>query len=462
MVPAGCGSDPMECHRHVAALVDRRTPWTRVAPRSSERRAVSRHQVSIADRLRQASRLLRSEGVQGVSGRARRRAAGALWPSGAESLPVSGHDLRRAAALMANGNAFPPPLPWREDEPLTVAWVDLPPSQGSGGQTTIYRMVEALESMGHRNVLYVLDNHGWSLAQHRATVHRCWPGVRAEIRDVRDGIEDAHAVMATCWESVYPVIASPAAGARMYFVQDYEPMFHPAGSKYLLAEATYQFGLQGVTAGRWLAQKLTKEHGMAADFFEFGCDVDTYHLDASPDSARRRQGICYYCRPATPRRAHELAMAALELFAEEHPDVEIHFYGERLANLPFRATQHGLLTPAELNQLYNRCVAGLTLSATNVSLVPHEMLASGCIPVVNDAEHNRLVLANDHVSYARATPFDLAAALADLLARPPEQREVLAAQGSVSVAGASWATAAQQVEGAIVRAVAARQDLVRS
>ena len=35
--------------------------------------------------------------------------------------------------------------------------------------------------------------------------------------------------------------------------------------------------------------------------------------------------------------------------------------------------------------------------------------------MVNEAEHNRVVLDNDYVRYARATPFDLAAALADAL-----------------------------------------------
>lgn len=38
--------------------------------------------------------------------------------------------------------------------------------------------------------------------------------------------------------------------------------------------------------------------------------------------------------------------------------------------------------------------AGLTLSLTTVSLVPLEMLAAGFIPVVNDADHSRIVLAN--------------------------------------------------------------------
>ena len=416
---------------------------------------MSKHQVSVSDRLRQTRRLLRAEGARGVSDRIRRRGAALLAPAGVETLPVSREDLRRAAAAMAEGRGFPGPLPWREGEPLTVAWVDVPPSQGSGGQTTIYRMVEALESMGHTCIVYLLDQHGWDIEQHRATVARCWPGVRAEIRDVADGIEDAQAIVATCWESVYPVIASPAAGTRMYFVQDYEPLFYPAGSHYLLAEATYRFGLHGITAGRWLAQKVALDHGMAADHFDFGCDTATYRLDTSPDADEARTGVSYYCRPSTPRRAHELAMAALELFAEQHPDVEIHLYGERLQALPFPATQHGLLTPAELDALYNRCVAGLTLSATNVSLVPHEMLSSGCIPVVNDAEHNRVVLDNDYVRYARATPFDLAAALADLCQAGAQERAARARVASESVSGSSWADAGRQVERAVRGAVTA-------
>src|SRR5690606_18501805 len=104
----------------------------------------------------------------------------------------------------------------------------------------------------------------------------------------------------------------------------------------------------------------------------------------------------------TPRRAHELSMVALSLFAELRPDVDIHLFGEKVGPLPFAAVHHGLLAPVELARVYGRCIAGLSLSATNVSLVPHEMLAAGCIPVVNDAEQNRMVLDNTHVAYSRA------------------------------------------------------------
>lgn len=334
-----------------------------------------------------------------------------------------------------------------------MAWVDVPPGPGSGGQTTIYRMVAELEAAGHRCVMYLLDQHGWHLDQHRATIAEWWPDVQADVRDVADGIEDCHAVFATCWESAYPVLASRALGARMYFVQDFEPWFYAAGSHSLLAEATYRFGFHGVTAGRWLAQTLQRDYGMSADHFDFGCDLSKYRLDDSPGAAERRTGIAFYCRPSTARRAHELGMAALELVAEHLPEVDLHLYGEEVGSLPFRATHHGLLTPTELNALYNRCVTGLTLSATNVSLVPHEMLASGCVPVVNDAEHNRLVLDNDVVEYARATPFDLADTIAQLISLSISERTDLARRAAASVTGRSWADAGRAVEQTVRRVV---------
>lgn len=411
------------------------------------------HDVSARDRLRQTKRLLESEGTSGVLRRVRTRGARLIAPASSDPLPVSRQDLVRAAGVLSSDAALPRPLPVVPGEPLRVAWVDVPPSKGSGGQTTIYRMVQHLESQGCVCTVYLMDHHGWDIEQHRRTVATWWPGVKAEIRDVADGISDAHAIFATCWESAYPVLASPAAGARLYFVQDYEPWFYPAGSLSLLAEATYGFGFRGVTAGRWLETKLRRDHNMPAHHFDFGCDLSSYRIDESPGATDRRNGVAYYCRPATPRRAHELALLALELFSERHPDVEIHLYGEKVGGLGFEATQHGLLTPDRLGELYNRCVAGLVLSATNVSLVPHEMLGAGCIPVVNDAESSRLVLDNPHVSYAPATPFGLAAALSELVSAPRDVQSKRALAAADSVQSTSWEAAGDQVLAAITAAV---------
>jgi glycosyltransferase involved in cell wall biosynthesis len=231
----------------------------------------------------------------------------------------------------------------------------------------------------------------------------------------------------------------------LYLVQDFEPSFYAAGSKSLLAEATYRFGFYGVTAGSWLSQLLRRDYGMEAEPFAFGRDP-SYALDPAVPP-QDRTGVCFYARPGAPRRAYELAVLALDLFAQRCPDVPIHVYGHGIESqkLPFKATNHGLRTPAQLNDIYNRSIAGLVLSATNVSLVPHELLAAGCIPVVNDAEHNRIVLDNDHVAYAPATPFELADALTALVRQPLEERRRAAEAAAASVQGDSWDDAAEVV-----------------
>lgn len=398
-------------------------------------------QPSLSERLRQTTRLLRSEGATGVSDRLRRRAVDLLAPPVGARLPVTRAHLLRAAEIAAGGWVLPEPAPHRPGEPLTIAWVTVPPSPTSGGHTTLFRMIAELERRGHTCVVYLDDRHGWSLDQHRRTVATCWPDVRAEVRDLADGLGDAHVIMATSWGTAYPVLASHAKGARCYFVADFEPWFYAAGSEALLAEATYRFGFYGVTHGPWLAQFVRRRYGMDAEHFDFGCDLEHYTLDGS-----RRDGICYYCRPSTPRRAHELAVAALDIFAGQHPDVPIHLYGEPSGRLAFDATHHGFLKPAQLGALYNRCIAGLVLSATNVSLVPHEMLGCGCIPVVNDAEHTRMVLDNPHVAYTPATPFELANALDALVERPVAERHDVAVAAAASVSGSTWEQAGSEIE----------------
>ncbi len=403
------------------------------------------------ERFSQTRSLIRSEGYAGVSARLLDNASRRLAPVSVARLGVSRKDLARAAEFAHAGSEPPAPTPLRADGSLDIAWVCVPQSEGSGGFTTMARLAACLERAGHRCTVYLHDRHGWSFERHRETMQAWWPDLHAEIRDLAGGVEDAHAIFATSWETAYPILTSPAKGVRFYLVQDFEPLFYAAGSEALLAEATYRFGFHGVTPGRWLARVLESRYGMEADHFDFGCDLRRYQLQPGV----RRTGVCMYARPSTPRRAFELAVAALDLFAERHPEVDIHLYGESVGRLPFAAVDHGTLSPSALNDLYNRCVAGLVLSATNVSLAPQEMLAAGCIPVVNDAEQNRIVLDNPSVVYAPATPFDLARALADLLERPAAERSAAAIAAAGSVQGTSWEDAGAVVERVVSRTVQA-------
>jgi hypothetical protein len=118
---------------------------------------------------------------------------------------------------------------------------------------------------------------------------------------------------------------------------------------------------------------------------------------------------------ASPAKPGELPVG-LELFASRHPEIEIHLYGEHVGNLPSGASTMDVFH--QLNRIYNQCFAGLSLSLTNMSLVPREMLAAGCIPVVNEAEQNRMVLDNPFIRYAEAYPQALAHELSSLVLQP--------------------------------------------
>lgn len=388
---------------------------------------------------RQLRDLLLSEGTQGVSERLRAKLSEALAP---KTVPM---EVRQADVLAADLSNIPPhPVPeLKSGQGITVNWITVPPSPGSGGATTIFRIINHLQAQGYQNRVYFYDVYG---GDHRyyADIVRSYFGFNGPVARVEDGMQDAHAVVATAWATAYPAFNAACAGKRFYFVQDFEPYFHPVGADSILAENTYRMGFYGITAGRWLAQKLHAEFSMDADFFDFGCDTRVYHR--IPGS--RRNGIVFYARPGAARRGFELGLMAMELFAARRPDITLHFYGDSMGRLPFPFVDHGKVTPARLNEIYNQCFGGLSLSMTNVSLVPHEMLAAGCIPVVNDAVQNRLVLDNSYVRYAAPNPHALASEMESLV--DSQDFDALSAKAAGSVHAADWSSAGAKVD-AIIR-----------
>jgi hypothetical protein len=395
-------------------------------------------------RWRQVRALWQAHGLRGLAAHARGALARRVAPA-QEWLPVGADDLL-AADL---SRPFDPPRrPWRPDEPLVIDWVCTPPGAdfGFGGHATLFRIVNFLGERGHLNRLYLHDVYCGDLAHQTEIVRRQY-GFRGPVARVQDGMEDAHAVVATGWPTAYPVFNARCSGRRCYLVQDFEPDFHPMGSLAVLAENTYRMGFHGITAGPWLAERLRRDYGMAADAFDLGCDLERYRRTA--DMPRR--GIAFYARPRAARRGFEVGMLALELFARRRPDLEIHLFGAKVGTTRFRCIDHGPLSPAELNRLYNRCHAGLSLSLTNVSLVPLEMLAAGCIPVVNDAEHTRRVLDNAHVSYADFTPHALAARLEAIVGLG--DFDAVSRAAAASVRRVHWEQAGATVEQSLRRVV---------
>ncbi len=395
---------------------------------------------------RQVRRLWLQQGARGLTNRVRAAIAERMLPKDLP-WPVFREDVLAADLSVPPFRNVPEV---KSGAPVTLNWITIPAAPKSGGHTTLFRMICYLEKMGYRNRVYFYNVHGADHDYYESFV-RSFYGFHGPVGRVEDGMEDAHGVVATSWATAYPSFNSRCAGKRFYFVQDYEPQFYPVGAISLLAENTYRMGFHAITAGKWLSRKLNEEFGMRVDAFDFGCDTATYHLLPN----ERRSGLVFYARPEAARRGYELGLMAMELFAKRNPTVDLHFYGDIIGDLPFRFINHGRISPEKLNQIYNQSYAGLSLSLTNVSLVPHEMLAAGCIPIVNEGAQNRIVLNNPYVRYAASNPHALVAELEAVM--NATNFDSISLSASQSVHGITWDDAGSTVD-QIIRRVLRRES----
>lgn len=356
----------------------------------------------------------RVEGPAGLARRAVRRLYDRI-DAGSLAFPLLPGDIADSARLVDHGPAEP------VSGRLTVGWLMPPPAAGSGGHTTAFRMVRALEEAGHRCVIVLYDRHHGDPAAQAAVIRAGWPDMRAEVRSVDAGMAGLDACIATSWESAHVLARrSTTRLHRLYFIQDYEPFFYPRGSLAELAADSYRFGFTNIALGPMVRDRLRSELGIGSSLVPFSCDVDVYRLrNTGP-----RSGIVAYLKPDVPRRGYLTSAMALAEFHERHPEHEIHVFGHPVPHLRVPVTRHPRLTPAELDALYNRCVAGLSLSFTNVSLVAGEMLASGCVPVVNDCADARAALDHPAVRWAMGTAGSLADALCAAVEEPADPATV--------------------------------------
>ena len=354
-------------------------------------------------------RVLREQGPRALAQRVARYSYARL-DAGAFDEPLLDPDIADSTLLDL---AVPDVRPVRPG-PLTIGWATVPPAAGSGGHTTLFRMIEAVEAAGHRCVLFLYDRYGGDVRAQEQVIREWWPNLRAEVRSASDGITGVDAAVASSWDTAHLLARRGTSPMRrLYFIQDFEPYFYARGSMYSLAEDTYRFGFRCIALGEMVADLLRSEVGISPDVTEFGVDTSVYRL--LPD--RTRTGVVFYAKPDVPRRGYWLARLALQQFHEKHPEIDIHLYGNVVKGLSFPAIQHGRLTPTELNELYNLSIAGLAMSFTNISLVAEEMLAAGVTAVVNDSRHSRADLVNDHVSWAAPTPNGIAEALSAAVTR---------------------------------------------
>ncbi len=293
--------------------------------------------------------------------------------------------------------------------PLVLNWVVPAVVPSSGGQSDIFRTIMYLTKKGHHCRIYIYDHAKRSnLVAQKKIIEKHFPEFKNGIFYNSKKMDDCDAIFTTHWLTAYPVYNFQGVGKKYYFAQGYEPHTQPAGYLSQLAENTYDFGFKGIALGQWLAEKLN-EYQIPCDYFDFGYDPSEYfQISKNP-----RKDVLYYAQPQKAHRGFELGIMALEIFHAKNPDSKIHLFGADVSNykIPFPYTNHGILTVPQLNDLYNKCAAGLSLSFTNISLIPLEMIAAGCMPVINDANHTRKIKYSSMVTFVKPEPMAIARAL---------------------------------------------------
>lgn len=321
-----------------------------------------------------------------------------------------------------------------------IGWVVVPPMPGSGGHTSLFRMVAAAGRAGYRNTLLFYDAYNGDFATNVERLRRGWPRLECGVADVADGAAGFDAVVASSWPTAHVVASRTAEMAmrRFYFLQDYEPDFYARGSLHALAEDTYRFGLTNISLGPAIAERLRTELSVNSREIVYGTDRSAYTLDRS---AAEREGVAFFARRGIERRGYRLGVLALRLMQQADPTISVHAYGDAVREPGLRVINHGTLTPPELNGLYNRVRAGLVLSFTNVSLVPAELAAAGAVPVLNEFAGARAAFDNPGAVWAAPTP----AALAEALVRAVRETDDQAIRATSSWPTPTWDDTAQQL-----------------
>jgi O-antigen biosynthesis protein len=336
-------------------------------------------------------------------------------------------------------------------ERLHIAVVIPPFGRNSGGHGTIFRLLGPLEERGHTVTTWLYDPGGRMVSK--------WPAVlRAELREffgaprgpVFSGFGEwfgADVVLATGWETAYPVMTLERCRARAYLVQDHEPEFFPTSAESVWAEASYAAGPEPIAVSPWLADLVAPHVGAVPPVVDLGVDHETYRVQ---DVRRRSDTVIFYARDATARRAVPLGILALGELHRRRPNTRFVLFGQdEPLSAPFPYDHVGVASPAELADHYAVATVGLCLSLTYHSLVPHEMLACG-LPCVELAgiSLERVHGPDGPLVLAEPDPLAIADALERLLEDPAE-RARRAEAGVAAVAWRTWDRASRQLESAL-------------
>jgi O-antigen biosynthesis protein len=348
----------------------------------------------------------------------------------------------------------PAHLASRKSQSLRINWIVPGIGPALGGWFNIIRAIKQFEEWGHENRLYVLGGIPGSAEHAKELINKSYFVTNAEIHPlvepISDAVKDSDALIATSWPTAYAARAIANTARKYYFIQDLEYMFYAPGSLHTFAQNTYKFGFRGITAGSWIADVLKSDFNMQCTPFGFSYDREAYSRVGERMLASGKKRVLFYARPETERRGFELGILTLSQVAKLLPDVEFVLAGfpHDSLDVPFKVVLPGVLSLSRLGALYRSCDVALVLSHTNLSLLPLELMACGCVVVSNSGPNTEWLLNHKNSRLAGPDPVSLAEAVIAIL-QNEEERKRLAEDAFAFADSTHWVKEIRVIESAL-------------
>ena len=258
--------------------------------------------------------------------------------------------------------------------------------KSSGGVTSILRLGTNLSKLGYQLTYISMFNDNEKDMVEAAKINlsnyegECLPLNKTNKNDF-------DIIVATEWRTVYRIMDFDAY--KMYFVQDFEPIFFEMGERYLLSKKTYELGLHIVSLGKWNVDTVVKSCDVKGqiDYIEFPYEKTEYTFvkrNFEKIKEKRKIKVAVYVKEESKRLPVIIPLIldnlkkSLKLKGFE---LEINYFGNALPICINNGIECGKLSKKQLHELYCECDFGMVASLTNISLVPYEMIAAG-LPVI--------------------------------------------------------------------------------
>jgi GT2 family glycosyltransferase/glycosyltransferase involved in cell wall biosynthesis/predicted SAM-dependent methyltransferase len=258
-------------------------------------------------------------------------------------------------------------------------------------------------------------------------------------------IPAADVSIGTLWVTAYAVAHFRNTRRKFYLIQDFEPMFYPAGTMYALAEESYRLGLYGLCNTGNLLRVYQQDYGGKGMSFVPAVDQTVFHADGRHDrTADAPATLFVYARPGHWRNCWELASLALEELKRRLGDrVRIVTAGAWATGegAAMDIKHLGLLDYRATGQLYRRSDVGLALTVSkHPSYLPLELMACGVPVVAFDNPWGRWILRDQENCLLAKRTLDSLVDRLERLCVDRELRQRLAGRGLADIAAhhADW------------------------